>query len=881
MSKVFNRFKALVNNQGFFLLTLSLLGACLAVNENNIYGFFIFAAALFLLANLKTEETFLALIIIIVSLFIGYESLIILYPIFLFKKGYRVIAVNIAIGLIVTKYFLYLLALISDITINGTNISSILLILLPSLLVLILYEKKFRKEIVSFYLYIFIVFGLILFSNNWINPNIISSEFTRTLILLISTLVFINSGNIAHLKKKVIFKYKPIIIFLAILILFVSLPASKKYEEIVFDESHGNWASVNNNFNEESFGRNYFYSYSILREFVERKYETKFFKKEKEIVLNKKKSLLIIKMPIKQLSKSYIERVSEWVSNGGHLLVISDHTNLYNSTFYLNELLNRFGILISETAVFDKNGQPNRYTNSLTSFLFPSADSNIENMEWLTGSSLKTFPANFIPLGTYNLSYSEDGDYSNPNRFGKFQPQLSLPLINHISFGKTNYKKGKVYILLDSTPWSNFSLSKEMYKKYVSNILIICETNLYDFMHYLLIGMLIYLIFQLSFKSKENYSFSLFLLLTYLLLSYITGNQILQKLNTGTDYDTAVYSGTKVNYEILNQLVPIGESNFTRIVGSLNRNGLNPLIFDKKEKRLNLEESSKILAIQPTISQLPYSYEVIDYLRNGGSLTLLFSKSQSSNMQIKEWLSELGIYIRQKSNYGFVESPRHEKDNLLSRDQTFAIKNISWLTYSSNSSLFKLQYMNNIIQSFIVRPINLPYQGGFLNISFSSEQFSDSVIGDIWEGTIPSNIAVQQERMLANLIKGNFNIKLTKEFISNNKNKLSQFTKYGLFEDGKIILNGEFSEGIIDNFNPSKNAETYLFSLLNQALSFINIHCLDGPVEGECLSNYVSEDMLEWRIKFRKENHNISAIELIHQRDSNGLNYTYNIVYGR
>jgi len=871
----------LVNNQGFFFLTISLIGVSLAVSENNIYGFCIFAAALFQHTNYKTKEIFLALIIILVALFVGYEFLVILYPIFLFKKGYQIIAVNIAIGLIVIKYFLYLLALISDITINGTNISSILLILLPSLLVLILYEKKFRKEIASFYLYIFITFSLILFSNNWINPNIISSEFTRALILVIPTLVFINSGDIEPFKNKVAFKYKLILIFLVILISFFSFSNNKKYEEIVFDESHGNWASVNNNFNEGSFGRNYFYSYSILREFIERNYQTTSFNKEKDIVLNKNKSLLIIKMPIKQLGKSYIDKVSKWVSNGGHLLVISDHTNLYNSTFYLNELLDRFGIIISETAVFDKKGQPNKYTNSLTSFLFPSADSNIEKMEWLTGTSLKTFPANFIPLGTYNLSYSEDGDYSNPNRFGKFQPHLSLPLINHISFGKTNYKKGKVHILLDSTPWSNFSISKEMYKKYISNILIICETKLYDFRHYLLILMVVYLVFQLGFKSKKNYSFGLLLLLTYFLLSYITGNQMLQKLNFGTDYDTAVYSGKEVNYKFLNQLVPIGEVNFTRIVGSLNRNGLNPLIFDKKEKRLNLDESDKILAIQPTISQLPYTYEVIDYVKQGGSLTLLFSKSQSSNMQIKEWLSELGIYIREKSNYGFIESPRDEKDNLLSRDQTFAIKNINWLTYSSNNSLFKLQYMNNIIQSFIVRPINLPYEGGFLNISFSSDQFSDSVIGDIWEGIIPSNIAVQQERMLASLINGNFNINLTKKFISNNENKLNQFTKYGLFEDGRIILNGEFTESISDNFNPSKNIETYLFSLLNQAISFVNINCLDEPVLGECPSNYVSEDMLEWRIKFRKESNDITSIELIHQRDSNGLNYTYNIVYGK
>jgi len=881
LSEVIKRYTALVNNQGFFFLALSLLALSAAVNENNIYGFFLFSIALFFQANVKSKELYYILAIIIISFFIGYEALVILYPIFLFKKGYKKIAINISIGLILIKSCLYLFGLVPDVSINGINLASLMFIFFPTLLVLILYEKKFKKYLINFYISAFIIIGSILISNNWINPFIISSEYTRILLLTLPVLLLINSGNIKVSSQIVDFDYKSILFFSFIFLIFIFSLNNKKYEEIIFDESHGNWAAVNNNFNEASFGRNYFYSYSILKEFIQKKYSNTVITTSEDITLDNKKSLFVIKMPITKLSNDYIEKVSNWVSKGGHLLVIADHTNLYNSTFYLNELLDNFSIKISETAVFDKEGRPNKNKNSLTSFLFPTVDSNIDQMEWLTGTSLEYFPANFIPLGFYNLSYSEEGDYSNPNRFGRFQPRLDLPLINHISFGKTNYKKGSVFILLDSTPWSNFALSKEMYKKFVNNILKISETKLLDVKHYLLLVFVGYFAFQIIFKEKKIYSFGIFLLLIYFLLSFISGRYMLPKLINETDYDTLVYSGKKVNYEFLNQLIPLGENNFTRIVGSLNRNGLNPLIIDKKEKSIDLEKSKRILAIQPTFNQLPHSYEVIDYLKNGGSLTLLFSKNQSSDSQITKWLSELEIFIKQKNNYGFVESIRNEKDNLLSRDQTFAIKDISWLAYASSSSLFKLQYINNIIQSFLIRPINLPYHGGYLNISFSAEQFSDSVVGDIWEGIIPNNISVQQERMLAKLINGNFQINLTKEFINNNQNKLNQFKKYALFEDGKIILNGEFIERNYDNFNPSKNIETYLYSLLNQSLSFIKNNCLGNIIISDCPSNYVSQDMIEWRIKFRKEKNHISAIELIHQRDLNGLNFTYNIVFAK
>ncbi len=855
---------------------------CTSLFEANSYGFFLFSLALLCQSNFTLKDILVVISMTIISFYLGYELLVFLYPIFLFKKGYRKIAINLPFGLILSKSFIYIFEIKSSFTINGHNLSTILLIFFPTLLLFLLYEKKFLKRFILFYCSVFCFILLIILSKDWLSPKIITSEFFRLLILIFPTFLFFNNGNLYVSKKLVDFKFKFVVICSIIFLTFLFLLSDKKkYEKIIFDESHGAWASVDNNFNENSFGRNYFYSYSMLKELIKKKYPKTVIHKNENIKFKNINSLLIIKMPTRKLSDKYIEKVSKWVEQGGDILVIADHTNLYNSTFYLNKLLEKFKIKISETAVFNKNGKLNKNNNSMTSFLFPTVETNIKQMEWLTGTSLKDFPINFIPLGFYGLSYSEDADYSNQNRFAKFNPTLNFPFINHISFGKINYKKGSIFVLLDSTPWSNFAFSKKMYKQYINNILIVCETKILDIKHYLIVFFIVYFIFQLVSRSKIVYPLSLSLLIVYFIFTFISGKIILPNISNKTDYDTLVYSGKKANYKSMNQLIPTGENNYLRIVGSLNRNGLNPLILDAKGTRISLNNSQRIIAIEPEFNQLPKPYELINFIKEGGSFTLLFSRNQTSDPLIIEWISKLGIFLKRKNSLGFVESIINKKDDLLSRNQTFATKDVSWLAFASINSLFKLQYINNIIQSFLIRPISLPYKAGYLNISFSSDQFSDSVVGDIWEGVIPSNISVQQERMLASLLNGNYKIKLTQDFISNIKNNSSEFSKYALFEDGRIILSGNLYKKITDNFNPSKNIETYLFSLLNQSLTFIKNNCWDNVQDDKCNSNFVSQDMIEWRVEYKKIKQNITTVELIHKRNPDGLNFSYNIIFSK
>ena len=135
--------------------------------------------------------------------------------------------------------------------------------------------------------------------------------------------------------------------------------------------------------------------------------------------------------------------------------------------------------------------------------------------------------------------------------------------------------------------------------------------------------------------------------------------------------------------------------------------------------------------------------------------------------------------------------------------------------------------------------------------------------------------------MLASLLNGNYKIKLTQDFISNIKNNSSEFSKYALFEDGRIILSGNLYKKITDNFNPSKNIETYLFSLLNQSLTFIKNNCWDNVQDDKCNSNFVSQDMIEWRVEYKKIKQNITTVELIHKRNPDGLNFSYNIIFSK
>ena len=171
----------------------------------------------------------------------------------------------------------------------------------------------------------------------------------------------------------------------------------------------------------------------------------------------------MLKMPVLALSKTFSDRLDAWVRNGGRLMVIADHTDLYNNAQNLNDFLTGFGVRINSDAVFDPAGFLTKPKTDRIGAVLGRIDAFGQTMPWQTGASLAAMPINTVSLATFGLSFSEPGDYSRDNRFGSLIPRSSLRLMAHSAVTAFAVGKGAVAIVLDSTPWSTFSIFKEQY----------------------------------------------------------------------------------------------------------------------------------------------------------------------------------------------------------------------------------------------------------------------------------------------------------------------------------------------------------------------------------------------------------------------------------
>lgn len=656
---------------------------------------------------------------------------------------------------------------------------------------------------------------------------------------------------------------------------------------VVFDESHGRWATTMSSFGPEDFGRGANYTYSLLFDYAKR------LTGSSDVYLNELDALpgsdtaFFLKMPTKQISAEFQRKLQSWVHSGGRLIVVADHTDLYDTAQHLNPFLEEFGIQIGIDAVYDSKGMPNIPVTDPSFTALGRLDATGKQHPWQTGASFSNLPFQAVVLATFGPSFSEPGDYSRQNRFGPFMPRLSLPYAPNAAVIAVSKGRGAVIVVADSTPWSNFTIFQEPYHRLFKGILSALEKPA-------AIQMLGWSSAALGFIAIAVVAFpsSMTSITGFLLLGLTLGFGLsislpaTSKLMDGRDFDLRVMVGPQGKVEFLPQLVGPGERNYARIISSTAKHGFLPVAKSVGDTTFELNDARRWLFLEPLPKSLPKPNKVFEHLRQGGDLTVIFPPDSAANRTVREWISSLDMALTRSSGLAITEDAGiGGQGDFISRRGAALFRDSRAVTVAISSGQLSQLSSERLIQTYTLRPLVFPRKYGVLNIGFSADQFSDDSIGDVWEGIWPSSLGQLRERQMAAALAGDIlpgpwpdDATMPSAAISENPNNLSNFV---IIEDGVTILKGNVQSGLTSAvpISVSDDPIAWASDLRLRALSFLETSCSTKSQITECEQRMISPDGIEWKMSRVDSAGELVALELLHERQFSGLGATINIIF--
>ena len=159
--------------------------------------------------------------------------------------------------------------------------------------------------------------------------------------------------------------------------------------------------------------------------------------------------------PTTPFSAEEIQTIEQWVSRGGRLVLITDHTDLFGHASVCNVLLKPFKLEVESDVVLDPMEEGGRYYQPFTTYVGLSANS-------ITGAGESWL----IQPG-----YSERADYGRPSFFSDNQIS-DEEVAGLFTVGmRKRHGLGGVIMMGDSTLFANFALARPSAQSLLKTIL--------------------------------------------------------------------------------------------------------------------------------------------------------------------------------------------------------------------------------------------------------------------------------------------------------------------------------------------------------------------------------------------------------------------------
>ncbi len=225
---------------------------------------------------------------------------------------------------------------------------------------------------------------------------------------------------------------------------------------VLMDEWHSDWEWSTEPMDTRSYGTRTTYNYHGMVELLRQYYDVTIHQAPLTAETLTETDVLILKTPTRPYTDEEVELVLQFVDGGGGLYVISDHTNIFGMSSYLEPIVEQLGFNYNWDTVFDITTTDDQFWERTTPLPHPVVE-HLASYRYLTGCSIH--PNKLIPTPMVGLSAGSDLlNYSTGNFFDNHPPRADMrfgPMIQLVALRKG---KGRVVGFTDSTTYSNFAM---------------------------------------------------------------------------------------------------------------------------------------------------------------------------------------------------------------------------------------------------------------------------------------------------------------------------------------------------------------------------------------------------------------------------------------
>lgn len=243
--------------------------------------------------------------------------------------------------------------------------------------------------------------------------------------------------------------------FMLVMALLVDMPGQRKGGRVLVDEYHSDWEPTERPYDTNWYGNDSGYNYACIYDYCSRFYEMSRLNNTIDDAALENCDVLMVKVPTIRYDPNEIAAIERFVESGGGLMLIGEHTNVFNTGVYINDIARTFGFSFRYDCLFDID---KIFTQLYSPPLVPHPIiQNMLPLNFAVSCSVspgKSFGRAVISsTGLKNLP----ADYHASNFYPQVEDRAEMRYGAFIQLWTIHHDAGRVAAFTDSTIFSNFA----------------------------------------------------------------------------------------------------------------------------------------------------------------------------------------------------------------------------------------------------------------------------------------------------------------------------------------------------------------------------------------------------------------------------------------